>query len=173
MRAYWPGAKIVVVEQVDTQPFNRGKLLNIGTLESPDDHYVFHDVDMLPLKVNYNTRAGVTQLASSDIQKVNYLGGVTMCDAECFELANGYPNDFFHRAEDNALFFSFQRHGIPIAQDPGLFRLLNHERPAVEFDLELWEKAKRPRTLLNGLVGCKYECVQIQLDNYLLLKCLL
>lgn len=44
--------KIMVIEQVDENPFNRGKLLNVGFAES-NKHarthcYIFHDVDLLP-----------------------------------------------------------------------------------------------------------------------------
>ncbi|ODM91548.1 Beta-1,4-N-acetylgalactosaminyltransferase bre-4 [Orchesella cincta] len=44
--------KILVIEQVDEKPFNRGKLLNVGFAESvknsPTHCYIFHDVDLLP-----------------------------------------------------------------------------------------------------------------------------
>src|ERR1700749_2437925 len=72
---------ICIVEQDNTQAFNRGKLLNIGFLETPGfTHYIFHDVDMLPYGiVNYMAKytAPVVQLVSSDIQLLSYLGGVT------------------------------------------------------------------------------------------------
>ena len=49
--------QLIVVEQSDSLPFNRGKLLNIGFLEALKkrcDYLVFHDVDMLPLSVDYS-----------------------------------------------------------------------------------------------------------------------
>ena len=45
---------IIVAEQADDKEFNRGKLLNIGFKEAVKrrcDYVVFHDVDMLPEKV--------------------------------------------------------------------------------------------------------------------------
>ena len=48
--------QLIVVEQMDDLPFNRGKLLNIGfnALKKRCDYVVFHDVDMLPLRVDYS-----------------------------------------------------------------------------------------------------------------------
>jgi len=44
--------KIIIIEQKDEQPFNRGKLLNIGFVEAIKQGwfhcFVFHDVDLLP-----------------------------------------------------------------------------------------------------------------------------
>ena len=48
--------EILVVEQKYNKPFNRGKLLNVGYKESGNDfdYFCFHDVDMLPIKVDYS-----------------------------------------------------------------------------------------------------------------------
>jgi hypothetical protein len=44
--------KIIVVEQTDEEPFNRGKLLNVGFTEAIKQGwfhcFIFHDVDLLP-----------------------------------------------------------------------------------------------------------------------------
>ena len=48
---------IIIVEQDDARLFNRGMLLNIGFKEAEKqdcDYVVFHDVDMLPIYVNYS-----------------------------------------------------------------------------------------------------------------------
>lgn len=45
--------RIYVVEQVDSQPFNRAKLINIGAVAAMSAGYpclIFHDVDLLPLR---------------------------------------------------------------------------------------------------------------------------
>lgn len=160
MRAYLPDAKIVVVEQADEKLFNRGKLLNIGFLESErDTHYVFHDVDMLPITVDYEPNAGVTQLAGSKIQLRDYLGGVTMVDHDTFKRVGGYNNDYFHRAEDNELRFNLHRLKIPVLELHGRFKQLQHERKAPEFIAALWDKAQKPRNVQDQLGVCKYELV--------------
>ena len=47
--------RIVVVEQQAGQPFNRGRLLNIGMQLTADatDYYCLHDVDAVPVVANY------------------------------------------------------------------------------------------------------------------------
>ena len=49
--------EIIIVEQTDDKPFNRGKLLNVGYIKAKAlgcDYVVFHDVDMLPMDVDYS-----------------------------------------------------------------------------------------------------------------------
>ena len=44
--------RLYLIDQADQQPFNRGKLMNIGFVEAMKDFnwtcVVFHDVDLLP-----------------------------------------------------------------------------------------------------------------------------
>ena len=98
--------ELVIVEQVDNLPFNRGRLLNIGFLEAEKlgcNYVVFHDVDMLPMDVDYSYSSDVLQLANNFIPDGDYIkeiyegyfGGVTMFPNELFRKVNGYPNDFF------------------------------------------------------------------------------
>ena len=49
--------EIIIVEQSDDKPFNRGKLLNIGFIKAKEllcDYIVFHDIDMVPIEVDYS-----------------------------------------------------------------------------------------------------------------------
>jgi hypothetical protein len=49
--------ELIVVEQADDKPFNRGKLLNIGFDNAKKlgcNYVVFHDVDMIPIKADYS-----------------------------------------------------------------------------------------------------------------------
>ena len=49
--------ELIVVEQLDEKPFNRGKLLNIGFERAKKlgcKYVAFHDVDMIPIKVDYS-----------------------------------------------------------------------------------------------------------------------
>ncbi|MBA3830076.1 MAG: hypothetical protein H0X33_14135 [Taibaiella sp.] len=159
-------ADIVVVEQAPGKPFNRGKLLNVGVLECPDTHYVFHDVDMLPVNVDYTPTYGVTQLASSEIQKAGYLGGVTMFDSETFLSVNGYNNNFFSRAEDNEMMFQLLKHGIEWGSRIGEFTMLDHTRTGPEFIPWLWQKAQQPRKPTDGLSGCHYKVISRSVNEY-------
>lgn len=151
---------IAVIEQWDSKPFNRGKLLNIGFLENPTgyDHYIFHDVDMIPISVKYFAMPGVYQLAKSDIQKVDYMGGVTLFSKDYFVKSEGYSNNFFSRAEDNEMCFNLKKKGIRVRFNAGLFASLTHERTGPEFDPVLWKKAQQPR-VNDGLAHCTYKII--------------
>jgi hypothetical protein len=159
MNGFLPDAKIVIVEQsADGRPFNRGKLLNVGFLETEATHYCFHDVDMLPLNVDYSQSRGATQLAFSEIQVSNYFGGVTLIEGTFFKTSQGYHNDYFHRAEDNEYFFNIHLRGLLTNRRFGTFKQLPHPRTGPEFIPELWAKAQLPRTK-NMLNTCQYELI--------------
>jgi beta-1,4-galactosyltransferase 4 len=158
MNKYLPEAKIVIVEQADDKPFNRARLINVGFLEFPADHICAHDVDMLPINVFYYEYDGVQQKASSEIQRVGYLGGVTIFDANIFWLMCGYHNDYFCRAEDCELAFHLKRLQIPVRNSFGTFHQLPHPRTGPEFIPELWQKAQVPRTK-NMLKTCEYQLI--------------
>lgn len=157
MRTYLPGAHLVIVEQADNKPFNRGKLLNVGWLETLPEYAVMHDIDMLPVDVDYTPTPGVTQLAGSTIQTHGYLGGVTMFDADTFKRLGGYNNEYFHRAEDNELMHNCIRLGVHINERFGTYQYLPHERTGPEFIPWLWAKSKQRRQVQNQLRACKYK----------------
>lgn len=96
--------EIFVIEQCDTKPFNRGKLLNIGykiACEHQCDYFVFHDVDMLPYKVDYSYTDKplhlATHLQENDYETTffDYFGGVTLFNKEDFASINGYSNEYW------------------------------------------------------------------------------
>ena len=93
--------ELIIVEQTNDKPFNRGKLLNIGFIEAGRlgcDYVVFHDVDMLPIDVDYSYSPDVLQLANNFISDTDYtkeiydgyFGGVTMFPIDSFKKVNGY-----------------------------------------------------------------------------------
>jgi hypothetical protein len=99
--------ELIIVEQDDATEFNRGKLLNIGFKEAKKtkcDYVVFHDVDMLPIDVDYSYSDIPIHLASnlksrnSDFKRITfdeYFGGVTIFPIDTFETINGYSNDYW------------------------------------------------------------------------------
>lgn len=96
--------QIFIIEQFDDKPFNRGKLLNIGykiACENNCDYFVFHDVDMLPYKVDYSYTDKplhlATHLQENDYETTffDYFGGVTLFNKEDFATINGYSNDYW------------------------------------------------------------------------------
>ena len=128
--------KIIIVEQADTKPFNRAKLLNIGFLENREsDYFIFHDVDMLPEDSDYCYEENPTHLSSMveqfgyKLPYDGYFGGVTLFDKESFEKINGYSNEYWGwGAEDDDVLLRCSTMGIPIFRKSCKYRSLSHDR---------------------------------------------
>src|SRR5262245_54726397 len=96
-------ARFVVVEQAAGQPFNRGRLLNVGFeyTRGQSEMYCFHDVDLLPLVSDYRPCPHPTHLAANTEQfgwrlpYPGYFGGVTLFPSSTFRRVGGFPNDFW------------------------------------------------------------------------------
>ncbi len=120
--------ELIVVEQADDKPFNRGKLLNIGFDNAKKlgcGYVVFHDIDMLPVKVDYSYSETPLHLATNfefnpNIKRIifdEYFGGVTLFPVEDFETINGYSNEYWGWGfEDDDLLYRCRKHNI--ACDP-------------------------------------------------------
>ena len=99
--------EIIIVDQDDAKQFNRGMLLNIGYTYAKKlkcDYMVFHDVDMLPVDVDYSYSDIPIHLATDFLLEEGeknrevfeeYFGGVTMFSVEAFEKINGYSNKYW------------------------------------------------------------------------------
>ena len=95
--------EIYVIQQDDAKLFNRGVLLNIGyTYAKKDncDYIVFHDVDMLPFRVDYSYSEKPMHLATrfKNVDRFmfdEYFGGVTLFPIDIFEKINGYSNKYW------------------------------------------------------------------------------
>ena len=128
--------EILIVEQEDGKPFNRGKILNVGAVYSKNStYYCFHDVDMLPISSDYSYVSAPTHLASEAEQfgfKLpynGYFGGVTLFDKHSFNRINGYSNDYWGwGAEDDDVMFRCIAKGIRPARKTGRYSSLSHER---------------------------------------------
>jgi predicted glycosyltransferase involved in capsule biosynthesis len=128
--------EILIVEQEDGKPFNRGKILNVGAVYSKNSaYYCFHDVDMLPISSDYSYVSSPTHLASEAEQfgfKLpynGYFGGVTLFDKHSFNRINGYSNDYWGwGAEDDDVMFRCIAKGIRPARKTGRYSSLSHER---------------------------------------------
>ena len=134
MDAFLNGVDIVIVEQDRGKPFNRGKLLNIGTLEAPRAScYCFHDVDMLPVVADYSPVSTPTHLAARVEQFAyklpypGYFGGVTLFDKPSFIKVNGYSNTYGGwGAEDDDMLFRCVACGLRPTRKHGTYRSLPH-----------------------------------------------
>ena len=137
--------KIIIVEQDDDLPFNRGGLLNAGFLTVADlvDYVCFHDVDYLPMWADYSYTASPTRIIWWGMHarpiRVNDparwtaapkigLGAVTLFANEQFRKVNGYSNRFFGWGfEDKDLAARCRLHSLTIAQRDGTFIPLDHD----------------------------------------------
>ncbi len=110
--------ELIVVEQDDAKSFNRGKLLNIGFKQAQKlkcNYVVFHDVDMLPLEVDYSYCDFPSHLASERATFDEYFGGVTLFPVEQFEKINGYSNEYWGWGfEDDDLLYRCKINNIPL-----------------------------------------------------------
>lgn len=132
-------AEIIVVEQSGKEPFNRGKLLNVGFKQAKYDTVIMQDVDMLPDYASYRPRCGATHLAGKASQfgrKMpfkEYFGGVTMFDKDSFISANGFPNNYWGwGAEDDEILRRCKSENIEIRWMPFRFTSLPHAHNKVE-----------------------------------------
>ena len=95
--------EIIIVEQDDAKLFNRGMLLNIGFTYAEKlkcKYVVFHDIDMLPIDVDYSYSFTPIHLAtnfSNQDREIfdTYFGGVTMFNIKDFKKINGYSNKYW------------------------------------------------------------------------------
>jgi len=118
--------ELIIIEQDDAKMFNRGKLLNIGFLYAKKlkcDYVVFHDIDMLPVDVDYSYSNAPIHLATNYITTENfkrivfdqYFGGVTLFPNELFEKINGYSNEYWGWGyEDDDMLYRCQINNIPL-----------------------------------------------------------
>lgn len=168
--------QVVVVEQTPGKPFNRGMLLNIGVELMAEDrtHVVLHDVDMLPLEVEYGPVTRPTHLAGAASQfryalpYSTYFGGVTLFPVGDFRRVNGFSNGYWGwGAEDDDLLDRCKHHGLQVDRVPGRFRSLAHVQATqmpenaklhARNGLKLVRSRKHPEEYAtDGLSDLKYE----------------
>jgi len=94
--------ELIIIEQDDAKLFNRGMLLNIGfkyARKSGCNYVVFHDVDMIPLAVDYSYSKTPIHLATGFLDKKeifdDYFGGVTLFPSRDFIKVDGYSNKYW------------------------------------------------------------------------------
>jgi hypothetical protein len=115
--------EIYVIQQDDAKLFNRGVLLNIGyTYAKKDncDYVVFHDVDMIPFRVDYSYSEIPVHLATrfKNVDRFmfeEYFGGVTLFPIDVFEKINGFSNKYWGWGyEDNDLLYRCIKNGVEL-----------------------------------------------------------
>ena len=109
--------EIIIVNQDGGKQFNRGMLLNIGYTYAKKlkcDYIVFHDVDMIPLEVDYSFSEIPLHLATDFLLDVDekkrevfeeYFGGVTMFTIEDFEKIISWMKNWKEPTLNSLIFF--------------------------------------------------------------------
>jgi hypothetical protein len=92
-------------------------LCNIGFIESQKqkcDYVVIHDIDMLPIDVDYSYSDTPIHLATDNIPFESYFGGITLFPSELFEKINGFSNLYWGWGfEDDDLRYRCVKKNIP------------------------------------------------------------
>lgn len=160
--------EILVVEQDDKKPFNKGFLNNVGyTLKSKDTTYVcFHDVDLIPEISDYSYPE-IPSHISSHCSQFNYInipdkimGGVILFKNADYEQVNGYSNEFEGWGkEDDDLYARCEKENlIPYKHPFGKFYSVPHPHRLTnpqENDYHL-KNGDRFRAFLNDKLGKNY-----------------
>jgi hypothetical protein len=131
--------RLLVVEQPSGLPFNRGLIKNVGfaLLKDETDYVCFHDVDYLPMWVDYSYPEKPSMLIGYGLkpasvqqyfldQPTQLFGGVILLQNAHVGLVNGYSNgywgwghediDFMHRLDAAGLDRDY-RHGTFVGLD--------------------------------------------------------
>jgi beta-1,4-galactosyltransferase 1 len=120
---------VFIIEQEKGKPFNRGKLLNVGFAEASESftHFIFHDVDLLPLEVDYSPADKPTHICHH-LHYQEYFGGVTMFNEADFASINGFSNEFWgYGAEDDHLLLRVKHAKLEWQRRMGKFEALPHK----------------------------------------------
>lgn len=109
---------VIVVEQDDGKAFNRGMLCNIGFKEAKKhrcNYVVFHDVDMIPMNVDYSFSEHPIHLATDELPFDSYFGGITIFPTEVFSRINGFSNRYWGWGyEDDDLLYRCTVKEVPL-----------------------------------------------------------
>lgn len=120
--------RIYVVEQVDSRPFNRAKLMNIGAAAAMKAGYpclILHDVDLLPLRpANLYACTEQPRHMSSSINKfrfvlpyLNLFGGAIAILSKQFKTVNGMSNEFYGvSGEDDDLYSRLEANDLKVCR---------------------------------------------------------
>lgn len=163
--------RILLIEQYDQKPFNRAKLLNIGSIIAKEYGFqclIFTDVDLLPMNLgNLYACTGRPRHMSSAIDQWRYqlpyrtlFGGVVSILEQHFMAINGLSNLYEGwGGEDDDFYRRLQAKHIEIIRfPPGIsaYAMIPHEpQPKNEKRFQLLEEASK-RYEVDGLNSLRF-----------------
>lgn len=174
LQRHWPELTIAVIEQADTNKWNKGLLYNIGykLLAGDYDYLILHDVDFIPVydQVDYSPTPVPCMLAGAASQfdyrlyYPTFFGGVVTCSKEHYELINGFSNKFLgYGGEDDGVYQSFVQKGIRPTYKMGRYECFQHPKPDIRpgsafYNSEEYQHNLKlctsPRDFAEGLSDC-------------------
>lgn len=116
---------IFVVQQKDSNRFNRASLINVGFLYTKEfDYLAMHDVDLLPLNddLRYNyPDTGPFHISSPQTHpKYHYetfIGGILLVKREHYELVDGMSNNYWGWGlEDDEFYVRLKDAGLTVSR---------------------------------------------------------
>lgn len=155
--------EIVVVEQNDSEPFNKGALLNAGFLVMREsfDYVCFHDVDFVPIDADYSKPGLPTRRIwegaesrprePGGVHFINhqfdwFFGGVLLFSSEHFRAVNGFSNRYRGWGyEDGDLRERCRYQGLGPVFDHGSFEALDHVNRGIDVTLSFTAEAMANR----------------------------
>lgn len=170
LEAYLPAQvedyEIIIVEQGNDKPFNKGLMNNIGALKASGDYFCFHDVDLIPEYSDYSYPKRPSHI-SSHCSQFNYInipdkimGGVILFTKEQYTKVNGYSNEFNGWGkEDDDLYARCEKENLKPYKHPfGRFYSIPHvHRLSSQLENELHLKnGDRFRAYEAGKLGKNY-----------------
>lgn len=160
---------IYIIEQFGDDPFNRGKLFNVGfdIVNHNYDYVCFHDVDLIPENnISYEYSETPTHL-SKFVEQFNYripyeniFGGVVLFNIEDFKKINGFCNSYWGwGAEDDDLRERCIENNLIISRREGRYNSLFHEKNfgGDNHIINIGTLQKRHEYKKDGLLNLKYE----------------
>ncbi len=156
---------IVIAEQAEGLPFNRGAIKNAGfLLGGASDYTCFHDVDYLPLNADYGWTEEPACLAlvgaegrpvaingttrRLQLNMAGFFGGAVLVPDALFRQVDGYSNDYWDWGfEDTDMARRFAAAGIATSRRPGVFCPLAHDPEGHQADGSMNEAAALNRAL--------------------------
>ena len=169
--------RLFVIEQNDTNPFNRAKLFNVGYSEAIKTSadftcFVFHDVDLLlENELNNYCCLDSPRYMCPAIDVWGYksfspysFGGVVGISTQDLQTVNGYSNKYWGwGSEDDDLFWRLHHHNIKVSRPTlgvGRYSMLSHAKQPMNGKAILMLKRTEKGVLdtkENGLTTLRYE----------------
>ena len=166
---------IHVIEQLDDEPFNRGRLNNAGfaLARKTADYFCFHDVDYLPIWADYSYVDQPTRLIWHGLtlgeNYEQFFGAVTAFNRKDFELVNGYSNEYWGWGyEDTDLRLRCTRAGLAVGLRDGSFQSLPHTHRGYKEDGTQTEEALQNAALYREKSCASFD--QFTVDGWTSLK---